>query len=286
MRVSRQSAIYWALLAASFAVALTVSWTSFGAQIDNDAYDWMFRLYQPPAWTTESILLAIDEPSLNAYGGVPGLRKPLAQALELISAASPKTVAVDLILADNTDPAIDARLEEALRATRNLVPVSYTHLLASNETAVRDGKRLPVRHLLVYGAEPQQFIFDQERHNLRELHLLFLAVRETGDVFSFHQRSALVDNVAKHPGRMAHQCDWLAGIVEGLQKGDRRRALREIPHRAVPTGIENGVEVFRLRVRKFDRVGESLLRRSVLLEPVSYTHLDVYKRQTRTSVSV
>jgi len=121
MRVSRQSAIYWALLAASFAVALTFRWTSFGAQIDNDAYDWMFRLYQPPAWTTESILLAIDEPSLNAYGGVPGLRKPLAQALELISAASPKTVAVDLILADNTDPAIDARLEEALRATRNLV---------------------------------------------------------------------------------------------------------------------------------------------------------------------
>src|ERR1035438_1787997 len=121
MRISRQSAIYWALLAASFALALTASWTSFGAQIDNDAYDWMFRLYQPPTWTTQSILLAIDEPSLNAYGGVPGLRKPLAEALRLISAASPKTVAVDLILADNTDPAIDARLEEALRATRNLV---------------------------------------------------------------------------------------------------------------------------------------------------------------------
>jgi len=121
MRISRQSAIYWALLAASFAVALTASWTSFGAQIDNDAYDWMFRLYQPPTWTTESILLAIDEPSLNAYGGVPGLRKPLADALRLIAAASPKTVAVDLILADNTDPAIDARLEDALHATRNLV---------------------------------------------------------------------------------------------------------------------------------------------------------------------
>src|ERR1035438_2620352 len=121
MRISRQSAIYWALLAASFALALTASWTSFGAQIDNDAYDWMFRLYQPPTWTTQSILLAIDEPSLNAYGGVPGLRKPLAEALRLISAASPKTVAVDLILADNTDPAIDARLEDVLHATRNLV---------------------------------------------------------------------------------------------------------------------------------------------------------------------
>ncbi len=66
---------------------------------------------------------------------------------------------------------------------------------------------------------------------------------------------------------MTHQCDWLAGIVEGLQKSDRHRAFRKIPHRAVPTGIENGVEVFGLHVRKFDRVGESLLRRRVLLEP-------------------
>src|SRR5271169_2307931 len=120
-RVSRQTTIYWALVAASFAVALTASWTSFGAQIDNDAYDWMFRLYRPPAWQPESILLAIDEPSLNAYGGVPGLRKPLAEALRLISAAAPKTVAVDLILTDQTDPAIDARLEESLHATPNLV---------------------------------------------------------------------------------------------------------------------------------------------------------------------
>ena len=120
-RAGRQTAIYWALLAVSFAVALTASWTSFGEQIDNDAYDWMFRLYRPPAWQPESILLAIDEPSLNAFGGVPGLRKPLAQALELIATAPPKTVAVDLILADKLDPAIDAHLEDALRATHNLV---------------------------------------------------------------------------------------------------------------------------------------------------------------------
>ncbi len=118
---SRQSTIYWALLATSFAMAVAASWTSFGAQIDNDAYDWMFRLYQPRPWQPGSILLAIDEPSLNAYGGVPGLRKPLAQALELISAASPKTVAVDLILADNTEPAIDAHLERAMHMTPNLV---------------------------------------------------------------------------------------------------------------------------------------------------------------------
>jgi len=121
MRPSRQTAIYLALLAASFVVALTASWTAFGEQIDNDAYDWMFRLYQPRAWQTESILLAIDEPSLQAYGGVTHMRQPLAEALEKISAAAPKTVALDLILVDDSDPEIDARLEAAMRATRNLV---------------------------------------------------------------------------------------------------------------------------------------------------------------------
>ena len=119
-RVSRQSAIYWALLAASFAVALTASWF-LGAQIDNDAYDWMFRLYQPPAWQPESILLAIDEMSLNAYGGVRGLRKPLAEALERIAAASPKAVAVDVILTDASDRETDARLAAAMGATHHLV---------------------------------------------------------------------------------------------------------------------------------------------------------------------
>ena len=120
-RLSRPSAIYLALLAGSFIVALAASWTPFGEQIDSDAYDQMFRLYTPRPWQTESILLAIDQPSLNAYGGISHLRQPLAEALEKISAASPKTVAVDLILVDQTDRATDARLEAALRATRNLV---------------------------------------------------------------------------------------------------------------------------------------------------------------------
>jgi signal transduction histidine kinase len=120
MRVSRQSAIYWVLLAGAFAVAVTASWI-VGGQIDNDAYDWMFRLYKPRPWQTQSILLAIDEVSLNAYGGVRGLRKPLAEALERISAASPKAVAVDVILTDASDPETDARLAAAMGATRRLV---------------------------------------------------------------------------------------------------------------------------------------------------------------------
>jgi len=120
-RPGRQRAVYPALLGGALLVAVAASWTSFGTQIDNYAYDQMFRLYTPPRWQTESILLAIDQRSLNAYDGISHLRKPLAVALERIAAASPKTVAVDLILVDHTEPAVDARLETAMRAIRNLV---------------------------------------------------------------------------------------------------------------------------------------------------------------------
>jgi len=116
----RQSAIYWALLAASFTLALAGSWT-IGTQIDNDTYDWMFRLYEPPPWQPESVLLVADERSLDAYGGVAHLRQPLARALEILSSAPPKAVALDVILVDQMDETTDARLEAALRATRNLV---------------------------------------------------------------------------------------------------------------------------------------------------------------------
>src|SRR5579885_2892187 len=120
-RFARQNGTYVALLAGAFAVALAASWSGFGAQIDNDAYDFMFRLYQPPPWQTESILLAIDEPTLSACHGMRGIRAPLAQGLRRIAAASPKAVAIDVLLADPGDPDSDAQLEAAFRALPNLV---------------------------------------------------------------------------------------------------------------------------------------------------------------------
>lgn len=50
---------YIGLVAGAFALAVFVS-AFAGAQIDNNAYDWMFRFCRPSPWQTESILLAID----------------------------------------------------------------------------------------------------------------------------------------------------------------------------------------------------------------------------------
>jgi signal transduction histidine kinase len=118
----KSTASYVALLAAAFVVAVVGSWM-FGAQLDNYAYDYMFRLYRPTPWQPQSVLLAIDERSLSAIpGGIHGIRLPLAQALRLIAPASPKAVAVDVILAERSqDPAVDAALAQAFHATPNLV---------------------------------------------------------------------------------------------------------------------------------------------------------------------
>ena len=120
----KTTAGYVGLLAAVFAAAFLGS-LKFGPQLDNNAYDFMFRLYQPPPWQTSSAILAIDERTLQAYGGVHSVRRPLAQALGLLATAAPTAVAVDIILADKgDDPKADAELAAAFRATPHLVLAS------------------------------------------------------------------------------------------------------------------------------------------------------------------
>ena len=118
---ARRTVAYTGLLAAAFLVAVTASWTPLGTRIDNYAYDSIFQLYRTQPWQTESIVLAINEQSLSAFGGRLGLRQSLADALQRIAAVSPKAVAVDAILADSHDAKSDDALEAALRATRHVI---------------------------------------------------------------------------------------------------------------------------------------------------------------------
>jgi signal transduction histidine kinase len=109
-----------ALSGAGF-VGVLLSWTAFGHQLDSDAYDFVFRLHEPKHWQTSSAILAIDEASLAAFGGVRGVRQALAQGLTKLAPAHPRVVAVDVILADATDEASDSALEVAFRQTQRLV---------------------------------------------------------------------------------------------------------------------------------------------------------------------
>ena len=112
---------YLGLLAFVFLLSVGASYR-FGAQIDNYSYDKMFRLYDPPPWKTESIILAIDDDTLHWIDrGLDNIRPALARALHLVSAAKPKAVAVDLILSERRDAVADRALAEAFQATPRLV---------------------------------------------------------------------------------------------------------------------------------------------------------------------
>jgi signal transduction histidine kinase len=114
------TAAYVSLLAVSFLLAIFLS-VEFGAQINNWAYDSMFLTRRYTSAHPQSIVLAIDELTFMEYGGIRGIRKPLARALNVLADAHPKAVALDVILADRSDPADDAVLAAALKRLPNVV---------------------------------------------------------------------------------------------------------------------------------------------------------------------
>ena len=112
--------LYIALLFATFAIGLSLSWTSFGQQLDNYAYDFLFRLHQPAPWKPESIILAADEESFRSLGGLLKVRQSLAAALTQIAPVHPRAVAIDFIFSEPQDPTADQSLEQAFRSDSSL----------------------------------------------------------------------------------------------------------------------------------------------------------------------
>lgn len=113
----QRTAAYIGLLAAAFVLGAAANWR----QLDNYAYDFLFRLHRPAPAPASSVILDIDEATLASSGGMRHIRAPLAAALKLVSAAEPKVVAVDVILTDLAEPEENRALAAALCDTPNLV---------------------------------------------------------------------------------------------------------------------------------------------------------------------
>lgn len=114
-------AAYWGALALCFAAAVAGGWTSPATRFDDYVYDWMLGLYPAPDPEPASLVLAIDDATLAAFGGQRSLRPILARAVRLASAARPRVLALDVLISDATTPADDRDLEAALAAANNLV---------------------------------------------------------------------------------------------------------------------------------------------------------------------
>jgi signal transduction histidine kinase len=109
------------VLAVCFAAGTLAGWTALAARVDHYAYDLMTQMTAVKSGGEHSVVVAIDEETLRARGGMRKMRPILTETLEQIAAAKPAAVALDVILSDKGDDAEDARLEAALLDTRNLV---------------------------------------------------------------------------------------------------------------------------------------------------------------------
>src|ERR1700733_4728070 len=117
---------YIAVVGATLALAILLGWTSLAQQIDDDAYDWMFRLYPPVPAPAHCIILAIDDATFNSMGGVGGYRAMWVKAFEMVKRAQPKAVALDVVLSDPwKDSAEDQRLDRAMQDVPNLVLATH-----------------------------------------------------------------------------------------------------------------------------------------------------------------
>jgi len=109
------------LAALCFAAAMLFAWSAAGQQLDLWAYDFLLRIHPPQSRAASALLVALDEPTMRANGGMAHLREPLAAVLKVIAGAGAKAVAVDIQLADRDDPRLDGSLAAALNSTPNLV---------------------------------------------------------------------------------------------------------------------------------------------------------------------
>jgi signal transduction histidine kinase len=104
-------------VAASCIVAvgiLLLSWTTYFAELNSTAYDFALRLAGPVSPSSPTVIVAIDEDSLDRIGMWPWSRDKLAHLIEGVSKGKPRAVALDIVLDNETSKDADFALAVAI----------------------------------------------------------------------------------------------------------------------------------------------------------------------------
>ena len=115
-------------VAASCIVAVAIlllSWTTYFTELNSTAYDFTLRLAGPVPIKSPTLIVAIDQDSLQKIGGWPWPREKIAQLIDRIETAKPRTIAVDLLLDDKTQPDADYLLATAIANTHSVVLAAH-----------------------------------------------------------------------------------------------------------------------------------------------------------------
>lgn len=115
------SAGYVSVLLSSLVLSIFAGWTTLAERMDGDAYDWMFRVHPRSGAPPRSIVVAFDERTLSSTGGVRNLRPTLTRTLQVIAAAQPRVVALDITVPDADSDAADLELAAAFARVPHLI---------------------------------------------------------------------------------------------------------------------------------------------------------------------
>jgi len=121
------------VLLGSLVVGMALGWSALGAQADRALYDFLLRVNPPPPESSRSLILAFDDETLAAHGGLRNLREPLAQVLDIIAEHKPAAVAIDLVLAEPGEEGANQELADAIESLGNVVLA--THLTGTEEVS-------------------------------------------------------------------------------------------------------------------------------------------------------
>src|SRR5438874_11095631 len=115
-------------VAASCLVAVAIlllSWTTYFAELNSTAYDFTLRLAGPVPIKSPTLIVAVDQDSLQKIGSWPWSRDKLAQLIDRIESGKPRAIAVDILLEDKTKPDADHLLATAIANAHSVVLASY-----------------------------------------------------------------------------------------------------------------------------------------------------------------
>src|ERR1041385_5120341 len=104
-------------VAASFVVAVAIlllSFTTYFAELNSTAYDFALRAAGPVSPLSPTVIVAIDEESLDRVGMWPWSRDKIAHLLDGVTTGKPRAIALDIVLDNETSKEADYALAAAI----------------------------------------------------------------------------------------------------------------------------------------------------------------------------
>jgi len=127
----------------------------------------------------------------------------------------------------------------------------------------------PIRAFAVMRTRLFQFIFEQKRHDLGQLHGRFLSVGKAGYLLALYQRITIGQfDVEQRARRMTNQGHGFPLLLERFEQGDGFGILGQIPQRAMSARIKNRIIIRRVYLAQFQGVRQLLFERFILVEPL------------------